>query len=105
LFCSICRSTLRERAIDVVEAEGEAIVGVVNAIESQINHYLVSTFPAGWRGTLHGFFVHIVGWNVFGWGIFLIEFDWAGISILILGRVSSYLPESASNCLHALRNI
>ena len=76
LVCSISWSTLGERAIYVIEAEGKAIISVVDAIESQIYNYLISSFPTSWRGTFHGLLVHIVGWDVFRWSVFFIEFSW-----------------------------
>jgi hypothetical protein len=76
LACGISWSTLGERAIYVIEAEGKASISVVYAIESQIYNYLISSFPTSWRGTFHCLLVHIISWDVFCWSVFFIEFNW-----------------------------
>jgi len=55
LVLAVSRAAVRERRMDIVEMEDHSIffIGVVNAIERDLNERFIASDEIGWSDTLH----------------------------------------------------
>ena len=105
LVSCVIRSTLWEGSIEGIEVELEFVLGEINTIEGKINPNSVTTTPSGWRGTLHGVLIDVVGWHESNWWVEVISFLHSVFVIVTLSGRFGHLGESAHDSLESIGGI